>query len=195
MLRLACVAAIGVSACALAAEPTAAPNESKLLPYKDRLAAAKSVRVMTSILGLELGTSLAQAHARLDKISEGGKATKEEAEAEEGAKGAHKTLWKFPATDYSALFAQSNDEGEITNINAFLREGKELPFEKIGEVKKAPLQSDTAIAWDVIRPNRPLFRIVAQGAGRKARSINIFVVKRPEQGHEIRLPEKTKHAE
>src|SRR5438067_12448234 len=39
-----------------------------LAPYEERLAAARSVKVMTSILGLELGSTLEQAHAKLDKL-------------------------------------------------------------------------------------------------------------------------------
>jgi hypothetical protein len=42
--------------------------------------------------------------------------------------------------------------------------------------KKAPVQDANVIAWDVLRPGRPLFRVVAKGAERKA---NIFIVKRP----------------
>jgi hypothetical protein len=76
------------------------------------------------------------------------------------------------------VFVKS-DEEKITYIDAFLRPGKEIPFEKIGDTKKAPLQDVNTIAWDVLRPNRPLFRVVAKGADRKANNITIFVVKRP----------------
>ena len=160
---------------------TRSPAESKsprpsysLAPYEDRLAAAQSVKVTISILGLELGSTLEQAHAKLDKLSDPAHPPKEEEEGPE-----RKILWQLARTDYSAVFVKSDEKGRITYINAFLRPGKDIPFEKIGDTKKAPLQDVNTIAWDVQRPKRPLFRVVAKGADRKANNIAIFVVKRP----------------
>lgn len=144
-----------------------------LAPYEDRLAAAQSVKVMTSILGLELGSTLEQAHTKLDKLSDSAHPPKEEEEGRE-----RKVLWQLARTDYSAVFVKSDERKRITYINAFLRPGKEIPFEKIGDTKKAPLQDINTIAWDVLRPNRPLFRVVANGADQRASSITIFIVKR-----------------
>lgn len=148
-----------------------------LAPYEDRLAAAQSVKVMTSILGLELGSTLEQAHTKLDKLSDSAHPPKEEEEGPE-----RKVLWQLARTDYSAVFVKSDERKRITYINAFLRPGKEIPFEKIGDTKKAPLQDINTIAWDVLRPNRPLFRVVASGADQRASSITIFIVKRA--GHD-----------
>jgi hypothetical protein len=74
---------------------------------------------------------------------------------------------------------QADDKERITSINAFMRPGKEIPFDKIGESNKAPLQDANSIAWDVLRPGRLLFRVVATGANRKANTITIFIVERP----------------
>lgn len=160
---------------------TRSPAESKsprpsysLAPYEDRLAAAQSVKVTISILGLELGSTLEQVHAKLDKLSDPAHPPKEEEEGPE-----RKILWQLARTDYSAVFVKSDERKQITYINAFLRPGKEIPFEKIGDTKKAPLQDVNTIVWDVLPPNRPLFRVVAKGADRKANNITIFVVKRP----------------
>ena len=129
---------------------------------------------MISILGLGLGSTLEKAHAKLDKLSDPAHPPKEEEEGPE-----RKVLWQLARTDYSAVFVKSDARKRITYINAFLRPGKEIPFEKIGDTKKAPLQDVNTIAWDVVRPKRPLFRVVAKGADRKANNIAIFVVKRP----------------
>jgi len=145
-----------------------------LAPYEDRLAAAQSVKVTISILGLELGSTLEKAHAKLDKLSDPAYPPKEQEEGPE-----RKVLWQLAKTDYSAVFVKSDERRRIIYINAFLRPGKEIPFEKIGDAKKAPLQDVNTIAWDVLRPKRPLFRVVAKGADRKANNIAIFVVKRP----------------
>jgi putative alpha-1,2-mannosidase len=64
-------------------------------------------------------------------------------------------------------------------MSGFLRAGKEIPFDKIGETKKAPVQNANTIAWDVLRSKHPLFRVVASGADGKANNVMIFVVKRP----------------
>jgi hypothetical protein len=53
--------------------------------------------------------------------------------------------------------------------------GKEMPFDKIGQLEKAPVLTDRVVAWDVVRPNRPLIRVVARGSERKANSITIFI--------------------
>jgi hypothetical protein len=171
----------GIGLTLLSQAQTRSPAESKsplpsysLAPYENRLATAQSVKVTISILGLELGSTLEQAHAKLDKLSDPAHLPKEEQEGPE-----RKILWQLARTDYSAVFVKSDERKRITYINAFLRPGKEIPFEKIGDTKKAPLQDVNTIAWDVLRPKRPLFRVVAKGADRKANNIAIFVVKRP----------------
>ncbi len=135
-------------------------------------------------MGVELGSALEEAHARFDKLSDPATPPKEEGEeAEEGndegaARGARKVLWQFAETDYSAVFIKTDDKQRIASITAIVRPGKEEPFDKIGEVEKAPVRSTAQVAWDVIRPGRPLFRVVAQGTEGKASTINIFLVKR-----------------
>src|SRR4051812_16005922 len=56
----------------------ALPAAQGLAPLELRLANAKSVKVQTSILGLELGSTLEEAHAKLDKLKDPAQAPKEE---------------------------------------------------------------------------------------------------------------------
>lgn len=181
-----------IAALILSAVPSRSPAQSASVaesplpayapaPYEERRAAAESVKVMMSILGLELGSTIEQAHMKLDQLSDPAHPPKEEEEAaEKGEEPQHKVLWQLAQTDYSFVFVKTDDQERINYIKAFLRAGKEIPFEKIGEAQKAPVQDATTIAWDVLRPKRPLFRVVATGADRKANSIAIFIVKRPE---------------
>jgi hypothetical protein len=159
----------------------ALPTPSGLAPLEVRMANAKSVKVQTSILGLELGATIEQAHEKLDKLKDPSQSSKEEKEDSEKGEEENESraLWQLAKSDYSAVYIKADDKGKITYLNAFLRPGKEIPFDKIGDVKKAPLQSANVIAWDVIRPHHPLFRVVASGKDRKANSIAIFTVKRP----------------
>jgi hypothetical protein len=159
----------------------ALPTPAGLAPLELRMANAKSVKVQTSILGLELGSSLEQAHAKLDKLKDPSQPSKEEKEDSEKGEQENESraLWQLAKSEYSAVYIKVDDKKRITYLNAFLRPGKEIPFNKIGEIKKAPVQDSNVIAWDVIRPSCPLFRVVASGKDRRANNVAIFFVKRP----------------
>ena len=160
--------------------PPPLPTAS-LASYEQRRANAEAVNVMQSILDLEPGSSLEQAHAKLDKLSDPAHPPKQEEEGlEKGEASEHKVLWQLAETDYSFVFVKADDQERISYIKGFLRPGKEIPFDKIGDAKKAPVQDANTIAWDVLRPDHPLFRVIATGADRKATSIMIFIVKRPQ---------------
>ena len=53
-----------------------------------------------------------------------------------------------------------------------------MPFDVVGEVSKAPVRDDSSVVWDVLRPDQPLFRVVAKGSNGKASSLRLFVVRR-----------------
>lgn len=160
--------------------PTPAlPQPSHLASFEDRLAVAESVKVKTDILGVTLNSSLEEAHEKLDKLCAAAHPPKEEEEksGDEGESG-HKVLFELEKTDYSSVFLKTDDKEKVTYILASLRPGKEVPFAQLGQVEKAPVHNDATVAWDLVRPKKPLIRIVGQGANEKARSITLFVVKR-----------------
>lgn len=134
---------------------------------------------MTSILGVELDSDIKVARAKLDRLSDPAHPPKEEAaKAPRDVPRRRKVLWQFTEGDYAAIFVKTDAKDRITSITATVREGKEIPFEKIGDLKKAPVLTDRMVAWDVVRPKRPLFRVVASGPERKANTITWVVVKR-----------------
>jgi hypothetical protein len=155
---------------------------ARLAPFKERLAAAQTVKVKTSVLGIQLETSLDMVHEKLDPLCDAAHPPKKEEEkpGDEG-ESQKKVLWTLAKTDYASIFIKADEKGRVTYILANLRPGKEIPFSKIGEVEKAPVQNDRTVAWDVVRPNRPLTRVVAQGDASKASSITIFIVKRSQK--------------
>src|SRR5947207_12167287 len=55
----------------------ALPTPRGLASLEVRMAHAKSAKVQTGILGLELGATLEQAHARLDKLNDPSQPSKE----------------------------------------------------------------------------------------------------------------------
>ena len=181
-LPVAALIAVGLFAVAWANGDTSASSPSrhpKLASFKERLAAAQSVKVQTAILGIELDSTLENAHSKLDSLGHpSDRSLDGAAETGERSEGEHKILWQLAKTDYASLFVKADDKNRVTYIAGYLRPGKEMPFDKIGEIEKAPVLSDRVVAWDVVRPNRPLIRVVARGSERKASSITIFVVKR-----------------
>jgi len=154
----------------------------RLAPFKERLAAAKSVKVETDILGVKVDSSLDAAHAILDSLCDPAHRPKEEAGEAERGEHEHKVFWQLAKSDFSSLLVKTDDKERITYILGSLRPGKEIPFDKIGELEKAPLLSDKVVAWDVVKPDNLLLRVVAQGVERKASSITVFIVKRPQPG-------------
>jgi hypothetical protein len=165
-----------------ASVPAPSPSPSKrpkLAPFKERLAAAQSVKVQTAILGIELDSTLESAHSKLDSLGQPSARPLDGAEAAGQTEDEHKVSWQLAKTDYALVFVKADEKERITYIAANLRPGKEMPFHKIGQLEKAPVLTDRVVAWDVVRPNRPLIRVVARGSERKANSITMFIVKRP----------------
>lgn len=147
--------------------------------FPDRLAAAKSVKVQTEILGVGIGSSVESVHARLDALAGPDGRPKEEAKEDEEAEGEEKLFWNLSESEFSSVFIKADAKERVTYILATLRPDNQIPFEQIGEVRKAPIQNEKVVAWDVVRENGALVRVVARGAKRKAATITIFLVKRP----------------
>jgi hypothetical protein len=173
--------------------PTASPPTSvaaspsprtplRLAPFKERLAAAKSVKVETDILEVKLNSSLDAAHAVLDSLCDSAHRPKEDAGDAERGEHEHTVFWQLAKSDFSSVLVKTDDKQRITYILGSLRRGREIPFNKIGEVEKAPILTDKVVAWDVVKPNKSLLRVVAQGAERKASSITVFMVKQAPPG-------------
>ena len=162
---------------------SSAPSPSerpKLAPFEERLAAAESVKVQTVILGIELDSTLESAHSKLDSLGKPSATSLDGADEVAGrTEEERKVSWQLAKTDYGSVFVKADAKERITYIAASLRPGKEIPFDKIGQLEKAPVLTDRVVAWDVVRPNRPLIRVVARGSERKANSITMFIVKRP----------------
>jgi hypothetical protein len=147
--------------------------------FKERLAAAQSVKVETKLLGLELGSTLEQAHERLDSLGDPAQPASEGAEGAEEAERERKILWKLAKSDFSSILVKTDEKERVTYMMGLLRPGKEIPFDQIGQTEKAPILTEHTVAWDVVRPDKSLLRVVARGEKSKANAITIFMVKGP----------------
>ena len=102
----------------------------------------------------------------------------EEEKAGDEAESGRKVLWELAKSDFSSVFVKADEKEQIVYILANLRPGKEIPFTQIGQEEKAPIHTSSTIAWDVVRRNSPLIRVVGQGAEEKASSLTLFIAKR-----------------
>lgn len=178
---------IGIFATANGQNPSsAAPTNLsepalKSAPYAERLAAAKSVKVQTDILGVTVGTSLADARLKFSKFADSAHPPKEEGDGSEAAaereESEHKIVWELSKSDFATAFVKLDEHDHVTYVQGKFRSGKEVAFEKIGELSKAPVATPTVIAWDVIRPNQPLIRVVADGVAGRAHTVTVFRVR------------------
>ena len=102
-------------------------------------------------------STLESAHSKLDSLGQPSARLLDGADEAAGrTEDEHKVSWQLAKTDYGSVFVKADEKERITYITAYLWPGKET-FEKIGQLGKAPVLTDRVVAWDVVRPNRPLY--------------------------------------
>ncbi|HYN86445.1 MAG TPA: hypothetical protein VER32_14440 [Pyrinomonadaceae bacterium] len=128
-------------------------------------AQATPPRVTDSVLGVGVGTTIEEAHARLKDLGTvGGRATRD---------GGRKEAWTLKETDFTSVAYKTDAKGRVQWVTGFVREGREIPFEKLGDPARAVASGDTEIAWSVERPEGD-YRLVAKGPNRRARVVYLL---------------------
>ena len=137
-------------------------------------------QVTNSILGVGIGASLDQAHAKLDRLSTREMRSMREAREEEAEEreGGRKEAWTLKATDYTSVALQTDREGRVVWITGFVRPGKEIPFAKLGSLSSAIGLTDSRAIWNVATSDGG-YRLVAKGQNRKARVIYLLSLATP----------------
>ena len=174
----------GALACALAAFAAA------LLAFMASPAAARQERreeqprVADSVLGVRLGDRLREVHARLEGLGTvGGRDTR---------KGGRKEAWTFKGTDFVSLAYETDREGRVEWLTAFVRPGREIPFSDLGDLGRALTKSDHHANWSVEREKGKGYLLMLKGAGGKARVIHLIARSRiREVGGEKEPPRNT----
>lgn len=128
--------------------------------------------VIDSILGVGIGTSLDQAHEKLDHLSNRERRDERETADEEG-EGSRKEAWAMRATDYTTIALKVDREGRVVWITGWLRPGKEIPFAKLGSLSSATAVTDSHAVWNVAGPKGG-YRLIVKGHNRKARVISLL---------------------
>jgi hypothetical protein len=141
---------------------------------------SKGKQVTNSILGVGIGASLDQAHAKLDRVSTRETRSMREAREEEAEEreGGRKEAWTLKATDYTSVALQTDREGRVVWITGFLRPGKEIPFAKLGNLSSAIGLTDSRAIWNVATSDGG-YRLVAKGQNHKARVIYLLSLATP----------------
>lgn len=132
------VATSGLAACAAAGDADEARTRS----------------VTDALLGVHIGDSLEQAHARLDELGvNAGRDTRG---------GGRKEGWRLEGTPFSSIALKTNGDSEVVWLTGFVRQGSEIPFAELGELSAAQRSTDTQAIWN-IETDRGSYRLVAKG--------------------------------
>jgi hypothetical protein len=138
-------------------------------------------RVIDSILGVGIGTTVKQAHAKLDRLRKREASGTREADPREEAEereGGRKEAWTLKTTDYLSVALQTDREGRVVWITGFVRPEKEIPFAKLGDLSSAMGVTSSRAIWNVATPTGG-YRVVAKGQNGKARIISLLSLATP----------------
>ena len=143
-------------------------------------------RVPDSILGVGIGSSLDQAHAKLDRLRtrnarkahEESAAEEEREEQEQEREGGGKEAWALRATNYINVALKVDRDKRVVWITGFVRSGKEIPFAKLGNLSSATVVTDKRAVWNVATPGGG-YRVIAKGENGKARVVSILSLASP----------------
>jgi hypothetical protein len=140
-------------------------------------AAGSRPRVLDSILGIRVGSTLADARARLEPLAVQQVGQPEEEEKEEREEGRTKA-WTLKSSDYRSVALNVNDADRVVWITGFVRPGKEIPFSRLGDLSIADRATDSQAIWNVPTPSGG-YRLVARGQNRRARVVSLLSPTRP----------------
>ena len=142
-------------------------------------------RVPDSILGVGIGSSLDDAHRKLDRLrTRKARSTHEESEEEAGEEqeqkreGSRKEAWALRATNYATVALKADRAGRVVWITGFVRPGADIPFAKLGNLSSATLLTDTRAVWNVATPGGG-YRVIAKGQNGRARVVSILSLASP----------------
>jgi hypothetical protein len=126
--------------------------------------------VVDSFEGIGIGTTIDQARTLLARIGTGG--------GRDTRDGGRKEAWTLKETDFTTIAFKTNGSGRVVWISAFVRQGKEVPFSKFGDLTKATDLTKSEAIWNVGN-ERGGYRLVAKGAEGKASVVYLLSLESP----------------
>jgi hypothetical protein len=127
-------------------------------------------KVADSILGVRIGSSLEEAHAKLKDLGTvGGRATRE---------GGRKEAWTLKGGDFTSVAYKTDAAGRVVWLTGFVRPGREIPFSQLGDLARATGKDEAQAAWTVETPGGG-YRLVAKGPNGRARVVYLLSLAAP----------------
>lgn len=124
-----------------------------------------------TINGIAIGTTLDDARSLLARIGTGG--------GRDTRDGGRKEAWALKETDFTTLAFKTNGAGRLVWISGFVRQGKEIPFDRLGDLTKAETVTKSQVIWNVGNAGTG-YRLVAKGAEGKASVVYLLSLEFPE---------------
>jgi hypothetical protein len=163
-LALCCSAAIAREKKKRASKPT--PTATPALP----------IEATGTILGVGIGMSMEEAHEKLDPLkAEAG--TPEEPRREKDREEGEREIWTLKETQYRWIIAWAKAE-KIVQISVSVRPEAPKPFEQVGDLARAAVNTEAAAMWNATSPTGVKYRLVAKGPDRRANVIYMLTLER-----------------
>jgi hypothetical protein len=138
---------------------------------------AERMRVIKSILGVGIGRDLDTVREKLDRLTiKKEQRSLERAEAnerDEEREGGSKQAWTLTSTDYATIAVKADEDGRVVWVTGFVRPGRDIRFEELGDLSSATISSDSVAIWDVATPSGG-YRVVAKGKDNRARVVSLL---------------------
>ena len=132
---------------------------------------AQKTSTISVLEGIRVGTTLQEARTVLTRLGTGG--------GRDTRDGGRKEAWTLKETDFASLAFKTNGKGKVVWISAFVRPGKEIPFEKFGDQSKATMLSTSEAIWNVGSAQGG-YRLVVKGENGKASVVYMLSLNFPE---------------
>lgn len=164
LLLLACLSAQLLAPSRVAARQ-GGREEKRATEAQAAKTSGEGARVIDAVLGVGVGTTIDEAHAKLKDLGTvGGRATRD---------GGRKEAWTLKKTEFTSVAYKTDARGRVQWVTGFVREGHEIPFERLGDLARATAVAETEAAWNV-ETQEGGYRLVAKGPGRKARVVYLL---------------------
>lgn len=152
------------------------PNESHNDTYRPRETEARftksPIESTGKILGVGIGSSLKEAHEKLDPLRD--PSSTDFRDKKRGGGKREKAYWRLRETEFSWIMAWTNNEGRIVRLSIAVSPEKPKPFEEVGDLSKAFTNREHVAIWNVPRPENLSYRLIARGPDRRATSIYLI---------------------
>ncbi|HYH85590.1 MAG TPA: hypothetical protein VEX60_08905 [Pyrinomonadaceae bacterium] len=140
------------------------------LAYHVAAGQGEKPKAVDSILGVRVGAKIEEVHEKLKDLGTwGGRATQD---------GGRKEAWTLKETEFTSVAYKTNAAGRVVWITGFVRPGKEIPFDKLGDLARARGKDKTEAVWDV-EAQGASYKLVAKGPDGKARVVTLISLEAP----------------